>query len=442
MTKHHYDPDATPTNQDPFWNDDADWTPSAFDRPAPRVSIGAGATVARWWDSLLGGDTPAGRAHGEPASGPRRAGGGAASNSDTGAWFVEPTSRRSNSAGLDPRIARIGGLIVAVTVAVPLFLGFTSSPDDDTLKTADAASTTTVAAIATITTQTIPVGDQTTTSSETAATSGESATTTSGETAATSSSTSGTDDGGQADDTASASAARSTEVQASASSSSSDDDTAAAPPAPSSEASAESACGNTYEVAPGDYWIRLADAADVSLADLLAVNDATTSTELMPGDSICLPVGASTPSPPAPTTTARPTTTAPRPTTTNPPATSPPTTNPPTTNAPTTTRPPTTTAPPSSSTDVETIIRSVWPDHLEEKALTIAWRESRYVPTAYNGHCCYGLFQMYYSVHRSWLTAYGVNQASDLYDPWKNARAAYALYQRAGGWSPWSQTNY
>lgn len=84
----------------------------------------------------------------------------------------------------------------------------------------------------------------------------------------------------------------------------------------------------------------------------------------------------------------------------------------------------------------------MWPDHLEERALTIAWRESSHRPDAYNGHCCYGLFQIYYSVHRSWLTAYGVNQASDLYDPWKNARAAYGLYQRAGGWGPWSQTNH
>ena len=50
-------------------------------------------------------------------------------------------------------------------------------------------------------------------------------------------------------------------------------------------------------VAAGDYWIRIADAADVSLADLLAVNDASVDTVLVPGGSICLPVGASTPAP-------------------------------------------------------------------------------------------------------------------------------------------------
>ncbi len=84
----------------------------------------------------------------------------------------------------------------------------------------------------------------------------------------------------------------------------------------------------------------------------------------------------------------------------------------------------------------------MWPDELEDRAVLIAWRESRHQPDAYNGTCCYGLFQMYYTVHRSWLTAYGINSASDLYDPLKNAQAAYALYQRAGGWGPWSQTAY
>ncbi|MDQ3601902.1 MAG: hypothetical protein M3408_11805 [Actinomycetota bacterium] len=45
-------------------------------------------------------------------------------------------------------------------------------------------------------------------------------------------------------------------------------------------------------------------------------------------------------------------------------------------------------------------------------------------------------------MHKSWLAGIGVNEKSDLYDPYLNAKAAYTLYQRSGGWGPWSQTNY
>jgi hypothetical protein len=172
MTNHHTDPDATPTSQDPFWNDDADWTPSSFERRSSQVSVGAGATVARWWDSLLGGDAPAGRAHGAPASASRRANaGGAASSPDDGSWLIEPRSRGTRSGALDPKVARIGGFIVAVTVAVPLILGFTSSPDDDTLKTAEAASTTTITPITIVTIPPIDANQSDTTAAADAPTS-------------------------------------------------------------------------------------------------------------------------------------------------------------------------------------------------------------------------------------------------------------------------------
>ena len=39
-------------------------------------------------------------------------------------------------------------------------------------------------------------------------------------------------------------------------------------------------------------------------------------------------------------------------------------------------------------------------------------------------YCCYGLFQIYYEVHKGWLAGLGVNSASDLYDPVLNTRAA------------------
>jgi hypothetical protein len=78
----------------------------------------------------------------------------------------------------------------------------------------------------------------------------------------------------------------------------------------------------------------------------------------------------------------------------------------------------------------------VWPDELEERALQIVDRESNFVPTAKN-YCCYGLFQIYYEVHRSWLADIGITSATQLFDPATNARAAYVLYQRAGGFGPW-----
>lgn len=92
-----------------------------------------------------------------------------------------------------------------------------------------------------------------------------------------------------------------------------------------------------------------------------------------------------------------------------------------------------------SDGDVVSIIRDVWsgePADVVDKAVRTAWRESNWVPTVRN-FCCFGLFQIYYSQHRAWLGDYGVNQASDLFDPRTNATVALALYQ-AAGWGPWA----
>jgi LysM repeat protein len=183
----------------------------------------------------------------------------------------------------------------------------------------------------------------------------------------------------------------------------------------------EPSCSLVYTVAAGDSWYRIADAAGVSMQSVLDANLAGVESVILPGDEICLPEGATIPPPP---TTVAPTTTAP----------------PATTAAPTTTRPPsTTTAPPApaSTADVQRLIREIWPDELEERALQIAWRESNYIATAYNGICCYGVFQMHWVAHRSWLDDYGITSTNDLLDARKNITAAYALYQRAGGWGPW-----
>lgn len=85
---------------------------------------------------------------------------------------------------------------------------------------------------------------------------------------------------------------------------------------------------------------------------------------------------------------------------------------------------------------VEEIIRSVWPDELEARALAIARRESRLVPSARNA-CCFGLFQIHWVAHRSWLGSIGITDPSQLLDPSTNARAALALFER-DGWEPWS----
>ena len=91
---------------------------------------------------------------------------------------------------------------------------------------------------------------------------------------------------------------------------------------------------------------------------------------------------------------------------------------------------------PSAPQPVEAIIRDVWPDHLENEAVRIAKRESNLQPEVRNA-CCFGLFQIYYNVHRSWLADLGITSSNQLFDARTNAEAAYALYQR-NGWQPWA----
>jgi hypothetical protein len=179
-------------------------------------------------------------------------------------------------------------------------------------------------------------------------------------------------------------------------------------------------CSLTYTAGPGDSWYRIADAAGISPDTLLDTNLAGLETPIFPDDPICLPAGATMPSQPV-ATTAAPVTTVKATTTT------------------TTVKPVTTNAPPApaSTAQVQQLIRDIWPDELEEKALQIAWRESNYKASAYNGSCCWGVFQIHWTSHKSWLDDYGIYSTNDLLDARKNITAAYALYQRAGGWGPW-----
>jgi hypothetical protein len=206
-----------------------------------------------------------------------------------------------------------------------------------------------------------------------------------------------------------------------------------------------------YAVVDGDYWLRFVESSGADLDAWLSANGATVDTPLFAGDELCIPAGASAPAAP-PATTAPPVTTAPPATTAPPPTAAP--TDPPTTPAPPpptdppTTQPPTTEPPPPATTvpapvdpdDVEAIIRQIWPDELEDRALVIAQRESGLRPDAYNGWCCYGLFQIYFDANRSFLSSLGVTAAEQLFDARTNVRVAYVMYQRSG-WGPWASTD-
>ena len=161
-------------------------------------------------------------------------------------------------------------------------------------------------------------------------------------------------------------------------------------------------CSNgTYTVVKGDGWLAIAKKVGATSKALLAANNATTSTALFPGRSVCRPAGATSGASTAAGTTA------------------------------------TVAVRAYSAAENEAIIRSIWPDDLEEEALRIARRESNLKNNAKNS-CCYGLFQINWSAHKSWLAGIGVTSASQLLDPNVNTTAAYTLYQRSGSFRPWA----
>ena len=180
---------------------------------------------------------------------------------------------------------------------------------------------------------------------------------------------------------------------------------------PAGASAPASAVPGGYTVRAGDSLFGIAGRLGVPVRSLLSANGLTLTSVIHPGQRLALPAGV-TPSAPPPTV-------GPRPIASPPPIASP---------------------TPASAEGVERIIRDVWPNALEATALAIAWRESRYEPSA-QGQCCSGLFQLYYDVHKVWLAELGINSRTDLYDPRTNAEAAFALYERAGGWAPWALTS-
>jgi LysM repeat protein len=208
-----------------------------------------------------------------------------------------------------------------------------------------------------------------------------------------------------------------------------------APPVPPAENDADTSsqqdpsaprCGLDYVVQPGDSWYGIASRAGVKAGPLAAVNGKTLSSPLKVGQTICLPEGARRP----PTTT-------------------------------TTTRPPQTSGAPSgaqtsandmrqvpynpsrlySRDEVEQIVRTVWPDHLENDALYVVQRESRFNPGS-RSRCCIGLFQINWSSHKRWMANYGVTNPAQLLDPEVNARMALVTWERSGSWRPWCTSSW
>ncbi len=355
--------------------------------------------------------------------------------------WLEPTTSAARSwadrlglAAVDPLLVRLGAIVLVGVLLTPIALALRPAAPAESLRVAAASLGSDVAGVAgalepALAAPAAKAADDTSTTGAAHSTAAAASSTSDAQPAPTSASASeSAGDAAEGQTAATPSAARSSAttgeaVQRSAPA------VAAAQPATADETAerVEPVCGPEYTVHAGDYWLRIADGAGVSLAAVLALNGASVDTPLYAGDEVCLPVGASMPSPP-PTTV--PATTAP-----------PPAARPTTTAAPTTTAPPTTVRPPSgpvSASQAEAIIREVWPDDLEDRAIEIAFRESRLIPTAYNGWCCYGLFQIYWNVHKGWLSGIGITSSQQLLDARVNAAVALEIYTRAGGWGPWS----
>jgi len=163
------------------------------------------------------------------------------------------------------------------------------------------------------------------------------------------------------------------------------------------------ACARPYKAVKNDSWSRIADKTGVTVQALLKANDASTKSMILIGDTLCLPKGTTWNQPSTQASGLR-----------NLPA-------------------------PSvrySTKQAAAVIREVFPDQLEDKAIALAKRESKLTATSYTW-CCVGLFQINWWAHKPWLKTIGVTKASQLLDARVNARAAYTIYKRSGGWSPW-----
>jgi hypothetical protein len=90
--------------------------------------------------------------------------------------------------------------------------------------------------------------------------------------------------------------------------------------------------------------------------------------------------------------------------------------------------------------EVYDLCRSVgFTESQAEVMVSIAWGESswRVAPSPHPA-CCWGLFQINWDAHQSWLKRdFGLKKAEDLHDPKVNAKAARQLYVWAGNYNDW-----
>ena len=172
--------------------------------------------------------------------------------------------------------------------------------------------------------------------------------------------------------------------------------------------SAAASC-TSFIVQRGDSWSLLADYAGVGLSAMLRANNANARTVILPGQKLCVPKGATFNRPGSQSTdkvqaeAATPKLVIPKKR--------------------------------LSAAESEAIIREIFPDKLERRALKIAKRESRLNHVA-SSWCCLGLFQIYFGANKAFLGTLGITDPSQLLDARTNATAAYAMYQRSG-WAPW-----
>ena len=104
----------------------------------------------------------------------------------------------------------------------------------------------------------------------------------------------------------------------------------------------------------------------------------------------------------------------------------------------------TTTVPKGCAQYVADAITAGWPADQAPMLAKVMYRESRCIPTAYNGKDTgggsYGLLQMN-GQHKLWLMQLGyINSLDDLFNPDINLRAALHLYGMVG-WSAWASTH-
>ena len=90
--------------------------------------------------------------------------------------------------------------------------------------------------------------------------------------------------------------------------------------------------------------------------------------------------------------------------------------------------------------EVYDLCRSVgFTESQAEVMVNIAWGESswRVAPSPHPA-CCWGLFQINWDAHQSWLKRdFGLKKAEDLHDPTINAKAARQLYVWRGNYNDW-----